>query len=306
MKHRVVIIGSGPAGLTAALYTARANLNPVVYHGPLPGGQLTTTTEVENFPGFPKGILGPELMEQMTAQAARFGATLVESPVTKVDLAGRPLRAWIGEDLVEADAVIIATGAKPRTLGLANEKELLGYGLSTCATCDGAFFRDQEIVVVGGGDSACEEALFLSRFGSRVRLIHRRDALRASKIMAERVLSHPKVEVIWNSVVNALLGQRPSGLTGCVLKDVVAGKETEIECAAVFYAIGHIPNSELFKGQLELDQTGYIVTSPRSTRTSIPGVFACGDVQDSIYRQAVTAAGSGCMAAIEVERFLVD
>ena len=302
--RQVIILGSGPAGLTAALYAARANLAPLLAHGPEPGGQLTTTTHVENYPGFAQGILGPDLMEEMRKQAERFGTEFLRGLATKVDFGARPHRVWIDDQEHRAHVVIIATGATGRRLGLAKEDELMGYGLSTCATCDGAFFRNQEIVVIGGGDSACEEALFLTKFGTRVRLIHRRDALRASKIMAKRVLEHPKIEVIWNHGLVKLLGDRKTGLTGGILKHSNTSVETEIKCAAIFYGIGHTPNTALFKGLLEMDENGYLITKADSTQTNIPGVFAAGDVQDHVFRQAVTAAGSGCMAAIEAERYL--
>lgn len=302
--RNVVILGSGPAGLTAALYTARASLQPLLAHGPLPGGQLTTTTDVENYPGFSSGILGPDLMEEMKKQAAKFGTEFIEVLATKVDVSSSPIKVFFDKTEVLTKTLIIATGATARTLGLPRESEMMGFGLSTCATCDGAFFRDQEIVVVGGGDSACEESIFLTKFGSRVRLVHRRDELRASKIMADRVLAHPKIEVLWNKVPVELKGDRKSGLQGVVLKDTVSNETSSIDCSALFYAIGHTPNTDLFKGILELDANGYLKTEPDSTKTKIPGVFACGDVQDHVFRQAVTAAGSGCMAAIEAERFL--
>jgi len=304
--REIIILGSGPAGLTAALYTARANLKPLIAHGPQPGGQLTTTTHVENFPGFSEGILGPDLMEEMRKQTERFGAELVQSPATKIDLSSRPFKIWLEDRLETANALIIATGASAKTLGLEREWELMGYGVSTCATCDGAFFNGQEIVVIGGGDSACEEALFLTKFGKRVRLIHRRDELRASKIMAKRAMEHPKIEIVWNHVPVKLLGSQQSGITGAVLKNTVTGEETEIQCNAIFYGIGHVPNTKLFEGVLDMDENGYLVTKPDSTYTNIPGVFACGDVKDHVFRQAVTAAGSGCMAAIEAERFLAE
>ena len=306
VEREIVILGTGPAGLTAALYTARANLKPLVAHGPQPGGQLTTTTLVENFPGFIEGIFGPELMDNMGKQAERFGAEVVQKLATKVDLSKRPFRIWFDQEEITAKALIISTGATGKTLKLPRESELMGYGLSTCATCDGAFFRDQEIVVIGGGDSACEEALFLTKFGSRVRMIHRRDQLRASKIMADRVLGHPKIEVIWNNTVTELKGDKKSGITGAVLLNTVDGTVSEIECGAIFYGIGHTPNTALFKGVLDTDENGYLITKPHSSATNIPVVFACGDVQDHVFRQAITAAGSGCMAAIEAERFLSE
>ncbi len=304
--REVIILGSGPAGLTAAVYTARANLNPLLAHGPLPGGQLTTTTHVENFPGFSEGILGPDLMDEMRKQAERFGTTMLQALATKVDLSARPFKVWFDDRLELTNALIIATGASAKTLGLPREWEMMGYGVSTCATCDGAFFRDQEIVVVGGGDSACEEALFLTKFGKRVRMIVRRDQFRASKIMAQRVFDNPKIEVIWNHTVAEIKGDKKSGVTGLVLENVQSGEKTEIECQALFYGIGHTPNTKLFEGLLKMDENGYLVTKPTSSQTEIPGVFAAGDVQDHVFRQAITAAGSGCMAAIEAERFLAE
>lgn len=302
--HDVLILGSGPAGYTAAIYAARANLFPLLASGSLEGGQLTTTTDVENFPGFSKGIMGPDLMLEMKSQAERFGTTFLAKTATKVDLSKRPFTVWFDEHQEQCQALIIATGASSKMLGLENEKELMGFGLSTCATCDGAFFRDQEIIVVGGGDSAAEESIFLTKFGKRVRLVHRRDELRASKIMSDRVLANPKIEPVWNSEITKLLGNKKSGLTGVVIKNLKTGVEETTDCAAVFYAIGHTPNSGLFKDSLETDKNGYILTSPNSTQTKIPGVFACGDVVDHVFRQAITAAGTGCMAAIEAERFL--
>lgn len=303
-KREVVILGSGPAGLTAAIYTARANLSPMLAHGPLPGGQLTTTTDVENYPGFSHGIMGPELMDEMRKQAERFGTTILQKKATKIEPAGHSFKISFDDEIVECNALILATGATAKTLGLARDAELMGYGLSTCATCDGAFFKDQEIVVVGGGDSACEEAIFLTKFGKRVRLIHRREELRASKIMAERVLKHPKVEVIWNNTIKELVGERKTGITGAILENTKTKELTEIQTNAIFYAIGHTPNSELVKHLVDVDENGYIITQPNSTKTKVPGLFACGDVQDHVFRQAVTAAGSGCMAAIECERYL--
>jgi len=302
--HKVLILGSGPAGLTAAIYTARANLAPVLIHGPLPGGQLTTTTEVENYPGFPEGVMGPELMQLMEKQAVRFGTSIRQALVTKADLSKRPFILETTAGTQSCDVLIIATGAAPRLLGLPAEKELMGYGVSTCATCDGAFFRNKIIMVVGGGDSACEEAGFLTRFGSKVLLVHRRDQLRASKIMQDRVLTNPKIEPLWNRGVTDIKGTKQSGVTGVTLHNFATGQDEEVACDAVFIAIGHIPNSHLFKGQLEMDENGYLIPAPNATRTNIEGVFACGDVQDHVWRQAVTAAGSGCMAAIEAERWL--
>ena len=301
---KVLILGSGPAGLTAAVYTGRANLAPTLLHGPLPGGQLTTTTEVENFPGFPEGVMGPDMMQLFEKQAKRFGANIVVDTVASVELKKRPFELKSAKETYSCDSLIIATGAVPKYLGLKAEQELLGYGVSTCATCDGAFFRNKVIVVVGGGDSACEEAIFLTRFGSKVYLIHRRDQLRASKIMAQRVQEHPKIEVLWNKVPTDIVGTKQGGITKLVLKDTVKGDSSELSCDAVFIAIGHTPNSQLFKGMLEMDENGYIVPKPNSTVTNVPGVFACGDVQDHVFRQAITAAGTGCMAAIECERWL--
>jgi len=302
--HKVIIIGSGPAGLTAAIYTSRAGLAPLLIHGPLAGGQLTTTTEVENYPGFPEGIMGPDLMQLFEKQAQRFGTTLLAGTVTAVHLDKRPFTVATSGGSFSCDAIIVATGAAPRYLGLESEKNLIGYGVSTCATCDGAFFRGKVIAVNGGGDSACEEALFLTRFGSKVFLVHRRDELRASKIMQERVRKHEKIELMLNKVISEIHGSKESGVTGITLKDTQSGAGSKVECAAVFIAIGHIPNSELFRGKLEMDQNGYICPKPGTASTSVPGVFVCGDVQDHVYRQAITAAGSGCMAAIEAERWL--
>ena len=303
--HKVLILGSGPAGLTAAIYTSRANLSPVLIHGPLPGGQLTTTTEVENFPGFPEGVMGPDLMQLMEKQAIRFGTKIVVGQVVKAEVTGHPIKLTLSNnEVVTSDVLIIATGAAPRLLGLEAEKKLMGYGVSTCATCDGAFFRNKVIMVTGGGDSACEEALFLTRFGSKVLLVHRRDQLRASKIMQDRVLKHPKIEIMWNRQIKEIHGSRENGVTGVTAFNSATEKEEHIACDALFVAIGHIPNSHLFKGQLEMDANGYLTPAPGSARTNVPGVFACGDVQDHVWRQAITAAGTGCMAAIEAERFL--
>jgi thioredoxin reductase (NADPH) len=303
--HKVVILGSGPAGLTAAIYTSRANLSPVLIHGPLPGGQLTTTTEVENFPGFPEGVMGPDLMQLMEKQAIRFGTKIMVNQVVKAELQGRPFRLTLSnESTVTCEVLIIATGAAPRLLGLEEEKTLMGYGVSTCATCDGAFFRNKVIMVAGGGDSACEEAVFLTRFGSKVILVHRRDQLRASKIMQDRVLNHPKIEVLWNRQIKAIHGSKANGVTGVTALHSATNEAEEIPCDALFVAIGHIPNSYLFKGQLDMDDNGYLTPVAGSARMNIPGVFACGDVQDHVWRQAITAAGTGCMAAIEAERYL--
>ncbi|HMO17709.1 MAG TPA: thioredoxin-disulfide reductase [Oligoflexia bacterium] len=304
--NEVIILGTGPAGLTAGIYTARANLSPIIIQGPQPGGQLTTTTDVENFPGFSGGVMGPDLMVEMEKQAVRFGAKIKTGWITEVDLSKRPFTLKSESEELTCQALIIATGATAKTLSLPRESELMGFGLSTCATCDGAFFRDQEIVVIGGGDSACEEAAFLTKFGSRVRIILRRDEFRASKIMIDRVMKNPKIEVIFNQNVVELLGDRASGITGAKLISSKTGEESTIQCSAIFYAIGHTPNTNLFKGVLEMDENGYLKTAPNSTKTSIPGVFACGDVQDHVFRQAITAAGSGCMGAIEAERYLAE
>lgn len=304
-QHQVVIIGTGPAGLTAALYAARANLTPVVFQGVHPGGQLMTTTDVENFPGFPDGILGPDMMQKFEAQAARFGADLRYGTVTAVDFSERPFRLIVDDErAVLADAVIIATGASAKYLGLRNERRLLGYGVSACATCDGAFFRGQEIAIVGGGDTAMEEALFLTRFASKVHLIHRRNELRASKIMQERAFKNEKISFTWNTEVIDVLGEKE--VTGLQLKNTETGEESELSVSGLFVAIGHKPNTEIFEGWLELDAQGYICTHSSSTHTNIPGVFACGDAQDHVYRQAITAAGTGCMAAIDAERWLAE
>jgi thioredoxin reductase (NADPH) len=297
----VAIVGSGPAGLTAAIYAARANLAPVVFAGGLYGGQLMLTTEVENYPGFPQGIMGPELMENFRLQAERFGAVLHFVDVTKVDLRQTPLRLWTEDDEYTADTVIVATGASARWLDVPHEARLRGRGVSTCATCDGAFFRDKHIVVVGGGDSAMEEALFLTRFGSKVTVIHRRASFRASKIMADRVLAHAKIDVIWNSEVTEVLGAEKT--EGLGLRNVETGEVSTIDADALFIAIGHDPNTALFAGQLDLDPMGYIV-SPDGVMTNIPGVFVAGDVYDVRYKQAITAAGMGCKAALEVEKYL--
>ena len=306
MHRKVIIIGSGPAGLTAAVYAARANLEPLVFEGSQPGGQLTITTDVENFPGFPDGIMGPELIEHMRKQAVRFGATCEYKTVDSVDLLSSPFTIRVKDEKYTAETVIISTGASARLLGLDSEKELMGYGVSACATCDGFFFKEKEVLVVGGGDSAAEEAIFLTKFASKVSIIHRRDELRASKIMQDRVFKNKNIEIMWNSSVEDISGTRDSGVTGATIKDTVSGDTKKISCDGVFMAIGHIPNTSVFKAQLDLDDKGYIITKPDSTYTNIPGVFACGDVQDQTYRQAITAAGTGCMSAIDAERWLEE
>ena len=301
----VAIIGSGPAGLTAALYAARANLNPVVYQGIQPGGQLITTTDVENYPGFPDGVMGPDMMQMFEAQASRFGADLRYGMVTSVDFSSRPFRLVVDEETpLLAQTVIISTGASAKYLGLENESRLLGYGVSACATCDGAFFRDVEVAVVGGGDTAMEEALFLTRFASKVHVIHRRDALRASKIMQDRAMSNDKISFIWNTEVIDVLGEKE--VEGLKLRNRETGDVSNLAVSAFFVAIGHKPNTEVFQDWLDMDDLGYVKTQPDTTYTSIPGVFACGDAQDHVYRQAVTAAGTGCMAAIDAERWLAE
>jgi len=309
--REVVIVGSGPAGLTAAIYCARANLEPLVFEGEpsstgdQPGGQLMITTDVENYPGFPDGIMGPDLMAAFRAQAARFGAEFRTGKVTRVDFSQQPRRLWVGDDdtpSARAKAVIISTGAQSLMLGLEAEERLIGRGLSTCATCDGFFFGGQEIAVVGGGDSAMEEALFLTKFATKVTVIHRRDQLRASKIMQERAFASDRIEFLWNHVVTDILGDET--LEGVRVRHTGTGDEHTLRIAGLFIAIGHRPNTDLFRGSLDMQFNGYLITEPGSTRTNVPGVFACGDVQDDVYRQAVTAAGSGCMAAIDAERWL--
>lgn len=303
--RNVIIIGSGPAGYTAAVYAARAKLRPLVIEGVQSGGALMTTTEVENFPGFPDGILGPELMDNMRKQAERFGAELLTDDATKVELAGEIKTVYVGDTAYRARAVILATGSAWRPLGVPGEQELLGHGVSSCATCDGFFFRDQHIAVVGGGDSAMEEATFLTKFAATVTIIHRRDEFRASKIMAERALSNPKINVIWNAVVEEVLGTGGS-VTGVRLRDVNTGQSRTLDVTGLFIAIGHDPRSELFKDQVAVDENGYVLTEAPTTRTSLPGVFASGDLVDHTYRQAITAAGTGCAAAIDAERYVAS
>ena len=304
--HKTIIIGSGPAGLTAAIYAARANLNPIVFEGNQPGGQLTITTDVENYPGFPDGVLGPEMMDLFRKQAQKFGAQCFYKHVSKVDLSISPFKIYVGEEEYLTQSVIISTGASARLLGLDAENELMGHGVSTCATCDGYFFKDKEIIVVGGGDSAMEEANFLTKFASKVTIIHRREEFRASKIMIDRALNNPKIDIIKNAVLSDIFGSQKDGVNGVLLTNTLDESETKFDCEGVFYGIGHIPNTNEFKDIIDLDDQGYIQTKGKSTATNVPGVFACGDVQDSYYRQAVTAAGSGCMAAMDVEKYLED
>ena len=302
--RKVIVLGSGAAGCTAALYAARANLGPLMIEGNQPGGQLTITSDVENYPGFPKGILGPELMDLMKQQAARFGTDIVMGDVTKVDLSKRPFRLTLGETVYETETLIVATGASAMWLGIESEKKLMGKGVSACATCDAFFFKNQKVVVVGGGDTAMEEATFLTKFASEVVVVHRRDTLRASKIMQQKAIENPKISFVWDSMVDEVLDVAQDKVTAVKVKNLKTGAVATIDCDGLFLAIGHKPNTKLFEGQLELDVKGYLVTQNKSTRTNIPGVFACGDVQDIVYRQAVTAAGTGCMAAIDAERFL--
>lgn len=300
--YETIILGSGPAGLTAALYAARSRCCPLLIHGTQPGGQLATTTAVDNFPGFPEGIEGPELMDNMRRQAERFGTQFVEGEVTKVDLQERPFRLWIGEEMYRCLTLVIATGASPKLLDLGNEKSLYGRGVSVCATCDGFFYRDREVVVVGGGDTAMEEAVFLTRFARKVTVVHRRDSLRATPVLADRALTNKNIEFVWDAVLTEILADN-SGVTGVRIQNVKTGDTSELTCDGVFIAIGHRPNTRLFLGQLEMDDEGYILTR-NGTETNISGVFAAGDVQDQQFRQAITAAGTGCMAAIQAERFL--
>lgn len=304
MISKVIIIGSGPAGLTAAIYASRANLNPIVFEGDQPGGQLTITTDVENYPGFPEGVLGPELMDLFRKQAVRFGAECYFKYVSKVDLHEKPFKVWVDDEQYEADTIIISTGASARLLGLDSENKLMGHGVSTCATCDGFFYKEKHVIIVGGGDSAMEEAIFLTKFAKRVSVIHRRDELRASKIMQERVFNNPKIDIVWNAVVVDIEGTQEDGVKFVVLRNTLSLETRKFACDGVFLAIGHSPNTSVFSGMLEMDKQGYIIVNNGSTKTSVEGVFAAGDVADHVYRQAITAAGSGCMAAIDAERYL--
>ncbi len=303
--YDIAVIGAGPAGYTAAIYTGRANLKTILFQGMQPGGQLTTTTEIENFPGFENGIQGPELMDVMMKQAQRFGTEIVPEPVDQIDLSNRPFAIKSMSKEIKAKAVIVATGASARYLGLESEQKFMGLGVSACATCDGPFYNERDIIVVGGGDSAMEEAMHLAKFGKKVYIVHRRDEFRASKIMQKRVLENPKIEVIWNAVPIEVLGDK-MGVTGAKLKNTKTGEEFDVKAEGFFLAIGHTPNTEIFKDKLDLDKAGYILTEPGRAKTSVEGVYAAGDVQDHTYRQAITAAGSGCMAALEAERWLAE
>ena len=304
IRRKVIIIGSGPAGLTASIYAARANLKPLVFEGIQPGGQLTITTDVENFPGFPEGIMGPDLVNLFRKQAIRFGTECEYQTVTKVDFNKRPFSVWLGESIYTSETVIISTGSKAKVLGLDSEMKLMGHGVSACATCDGFFFKRKTVLVVGGGDSAMEEALFLTKFASEVYIIHRRNEFRASKIMQKRVFDNDRVKVIWDSVITKIRGSVEEGVSGVLLQNQQTDEELNMDCDGVFLAIGHTPNVSLFDELLETDEYGYLVTKGKTSETNIPGVFACGDVQDHRYKQAITAAGSGCMAAIDAERFI--
>jgi len=305
MVRNVIIIGTGPAGLTAALYSARANLEPLIFEGKQPGGQLTITTDVENYPGFPEGIMGPDLMDKFRKQAQRFGAETLNLHVDKVDLDSKPFKVYCGDKEYLSKTIIISTGASAKLLGLESESKLMGYGVSACATCDGFFFKDKKVLVVGGGDSAMEEATFLTKFASSVTIVHRRDTLRASKVMQERAINNPKIDFIWNSEVIDLKGEPDkNGLETVVLKDIQKNEIYEVNCHGLFLGIGHTPNSQMFADKISLDETGYIITEKKSSKTSIPGVFAAGDIMDPHYKQAITAAGTGCMAALDAEQYI--
>ncbi len=305
MQNNVIIIGSGPAGYTAALYAARANLKPLIFEGNQPGGQLTITTDVENYPGFPNGIMGPELMDKFKSQAERFGAKVYSMNVDKVKFSNSDFIVYVGDETFSAKSIIISTGASAKLLGLESEKKLMGYGVSACATCDAFFFKNKNVYVVGGGDSAMEEATFLTKFATKVTIVHRRDAFRASKIMQDKVFKNDKINVLWNTEVIDMLGEpNAGGLKSILVENTITKEQSTIECEGLFLGIGHKPNSDIFKDQLELDKSGYIKTYNNSTQTSIPGVFAAGDIMDPVYRQAITAAGSGCMAALDAEKYI--